>query len=123
MRLRIAPGVSFALLALATGRVINNAATSAELLPQLSARFLDASPGPGVVTTAGLKFNINDYASEAVWNQYVAKGDQFMCKMQANDKGAVWLMQDTRTPPSAASQYTGDLTSKHSCVPIHARHY
>jgi hypothetical protein len=73
---------------------------------------MPAGNGPGADSPpelAGLDFDINDYATDAVWNQYVAKGDHLQCVMGATDVGAGFLIQDTRKPPSAASPWTGDL--------------
>jgi hypothetical protein len=49
-------------------------------------------------------------ATDAVWNTYVQKGQRLKCLMEAPDQGAGWLLKDTRTPPSAASKWSGDLT-------------
>jgi hypothetical protein len=59
--------------------------------------------------TAGLPFNIDDYASNEVWTKYVDKGDHFNCIMHAADFGAGFLIEDKRQPPSAASPWFGDL--------------
>jgi hypothetical protein len=58
---------------------------------------------------AGLDFDIKNFATDAVWKQYVAKGEHLACAMTATDAGAGFLIQDSRTPPSAASPWTGDL--------------
>jgi hypothetical protein len=58
---------------------------------------------------AGLDFDIGNFATDAVWAQYVAKGDHLECVMDATDAGAGYLIQDTRQPPSAASPWTSDL--------------
>jgi hypothetical protein len=73
---------------------------------------MPAGDGPGADSPpelAGLDFDIKNYATDAVWNQYVAKGDHLQCVMGATDVGAGFLIQDTRKPPSAASPWTGDL--------------
>jgi hypothetical protein len=106
MWLRIASALIFG--ALGAASVINS---GAELLPQLSARLIDAAPLLGPATAAAT-FDPNNLADQATWASYVGKGNDFVCRMEATDKGAGFLMQDTRNPPSAASQYTGDLSSK-----------
>ncbi|KAF1920655.1 hypothetical protein BDU57DRAFT_435627 [Ampelomyces quisqualis] len=47
-------------------------------------------------------------ADDDMWNTYVRKGQRLKCLMQALDKGAGWLLEDTRRPPSAASKWSGD---------------
>ncbi|KAF1837233.1 hypothetical protein BDW02DRAFT_519446, partial [Decorospora gaudefroyi] len=47
-----------------------------------------------------------------MWARYVEKGEHLVCLMQATDAGAGFLTADTRTPPSAASRWTGDLRSE-----------
>lgn len=49
-------------------------------------------------------------ATDATWSTYVQKGQRLKCLMEAPDKGAGWLLKDTRTPPSAASKWSGDIT-------------
>jgi hypothetical protein len=49
-------------------------------------------------------------ANDAMWNKYVSKGQHIKCIMEAPDTGAGWLEQDSRTPPSAASKWSGDLS-------------
>lgn len=49
-------------------------------------------------------------ADDAMWATYVSKGQHLKCIMEAPAKGAEWLEKDTRTRPSAASKWTGDLT-------------
>ena len=78
----------------------------------ISAAGLPAGDTPGAnlpPETAGLDFDIKDFATDAVWKQYVAKGYHLECMMGATDAGAGFLIQDTRNPPSAASMWTGDL--------------
>jgi hypothetical protein len=65
-------------------------------------------PRPGI-DKAGLDFDVNNYATEDMWITYVAKGDHLNCIMEATDASAGFLVQDTRTPPSAASRWSGDL--------------
>jgi hypothetical protein len=113
MWLRIASALIFG--ALGAARVINS---GTELLPQLSARLIDAAPPVLGPVTAGVTFDPNNLADQATRASYVGKGNDFVCRMEATDKGAGFLMQDTRNPPSSASQYTGDLSSKQFCVRI-----
>jgi hypothetical protein len=47
---------------------------------------------------------------DSMWAKYVRKGRHLQCIMEAPDKGAGWLEKDTRTPPSAASKWSGDLS-------------
>jgi hypothetical protein len=86
---------------------------------------LFASGAPGANSPheiAGLDFNIKNFATDAVWNRYVAKGNRLACLMTATDAGAGFLIQDSREPPSAASSWTGDLrrTQKHATGVFHA---
>jgi hypothetical protein len=49
------------------------------------------------------------YADDATWKKYVDKGYHLKCIMEAPDQAAGFLTEDTRSPPSAASRWTGDL--------------
>jgi hypothetical protein len=66
------------------------------------------------VVTAGLDFDINKVADDAMWNQYVSKGNHMNCIMDATDAGAGFLMEDTRKLPSAASLWSGSLKSAYT---------
>lgn len=66
-----------------------------------------------VPEVAGLDFDPKNYADADMWNLYAdVKGEHLVCLMQATDKGAGFLIEDKRTPPSAASPWTGDLKSE-----------
>jgi hypothetical protein len=73
--LRIASALIFG--ALGAARVIDS-----ELLPQLSARLIDAAPllGPA---TAAVNFDPDNLADQATWASYVSKGNDFVCRMEA----------------------------------------
>lgn len=62
--------------------------------------------GDYIVQTAG-DFNPNNLASDGIWDKYQKKGDHYQCLFEANDEGAGRLVEDTRTPPSAASVWKG----------------
>ncbi|KAJ4986345.1 hypothetical protein SVAN01_08162 [Stagonosporopsis vannaccii] len=50
-----------------------------------------------------------DFASEADWTKFTNKGGALMCGLNGDDEKAGQQMGDKRTPPSAASPWTGDL--------------
>jgi hypothetical protein len=60
---------------------------------------------------AGLDFDITRFADDARWNSYMAKGRHLTCIMDATDAVSGFLIEDSRKPPSAASPWTGDLSS------------
>ncbi|KAF2032516.1 hypothetical protein EK21DRAFT_109896 [Setomelanomma holmii] len=62
---------------------------------------------PGQVQTA-----FDGYADDALWKKYVDRGNHLKCVMEARDAGAGALIDDKRKPPSAASQWSGDLTEQ-----------
>ncbi|KAH6644834.1 hypothetical protein C7974DRAFT_420258 [Boeremia exigua] len=51
----------------------------------------------------------DDSASDDDWQKFTHKGGALMCALNGDDEAAGVLMGDTRTPPSAASPWTGDL--------------
>ncbi|KAF1923546.1 uncharacterized protein M421DRAFT_425767 [Didymella exigua CBS 183.55] len=51
----------------------------------------------------------DDYASDADWEKFTKKGSALMCGLNCDDKEAGLQMGDTRTPPSSASPWSGDL--------------
>jgi len=60
---------------------------------------------------AGLDFDIARFADDAKWMSYIVKGQHLNCIMGATDAGAGFLIEDPRKPPSAASPWSGDLSS------------
>ncbi|KAF2856423.1 hypothetical protein T440DRAFT_439477 [Plenodomus tracheiphilus IPT5] len=72
-------------------------------------RRLDGLPNGATPITGLIDFDPSNYASDALWQQYVDKGHHLICLMEATDSGAGHLIEDKRNPPSAASQWTGDL--------------
>ncbi|KAH9865863.1 hypothetical protein J1614_009450 [Plenodomus biglobosus] len=89
------------------GQFVGNpplATASEDLLTRRGLRAPDGAPVLG-----GLDFDPHKYASDAQWKQYVDKGQHLICLMEATDEGAGYLIEDTRTPPSAASLWTGEL--------------
>jgi hypothetical protein len=48
--------------------------------------------------------------------KYVAKGHHLKCVMDATDEGAGFLVEDTRSPPSAASKWSGDLKGSYIVI-------
>lgn len=72
-------------------------------------------PEPGLLlppALGGLDFDPTKYADDVTWAKYVTKGDHLMCLMQATDKGAGFLAEDTRTLPSVASRFHGELRGR-----------
>jgi hypothetical protein len=57
-------------------------------------------------------------AGDKRWTKFIEKGQHLNCLMNAPDQGAGWVLGDTRNPPSAASEWTGDLLGKkiHTCA-------
>jgi hypothetical protein len=70
-----------------------------------------AGIGDYIVQTAA-EYNLNNLASDGIWDKYQKKGDHYQCLFEANDEGAGRLVEDTRTPPSAASTWKGSMYSK-----------
>lgn len=68
--------------------------------------------GPALGARAPDDFNKGVYATKALWDKYLDKGNRLMCLMEATNRGAGWLSQDNRQPPSAASRWTGDLRTE-----------
>jgi hypothetical protein len=54
-------------------------------------------------------FWYDDYASQEDWDKYIHKGGALMFGLAGNDETAGRQMEDPRTPPSARSQFNGDL--------------
>jgi hypothetical protein len=110
----IASGLILAVAALAIGKVVQSDVTPAEFVPQLSSRLLNTSDAATFFRPASgnLDYDPNNYADEATWKKYVAKGGHLVCLMEATDGGAGFLKEDTRRPPSAASPFSGDLARK-----------
>lgn len=50
-----------------------------------------------------------DVSSDADWELYTRKGGALMCGLLGTDQTAGRLLNDKRTPPSAASAWQGDL--------------
>lgn len=64
-----------------------------------------------IVQTAG-EYNPNNLASDGIWDKYQKKGNHYQCLFEANDEDAGRLVEDTRTPPSAASIWKGSMYGK-----------
>jgi hypothetical protein len=56
-----------------------------------------------------IAFFDDDTASAGDWATFTNKGGALVCAMAGTDRTAGILLKDTRTPPSAASVWTGDL--------------
>jgi hypothetical protein len=112
MRLLLTPGVTVALAILAVGRHIDS--------PVLAKTFgIDSSKAPPEFSPPEFApalgwgdFDTSIIANEALWDKYLQKGNHLMCLMEATDRGAGFLSQDTRQPPSAASRWTGDMIAE-----------
>ncbi|KAH6860763.1 hypothetical protein BKA58DRAFT_323113 [Alternaria rosae] len=118
--LRITLASTIALAALAIGRHVDRSVVtkvlgvdSSQASPRFSPPDFDALEfSPALDARAPDDFNKGVYATKALWNKYLDKGNRLMCFMEATDRGAGWLSQDNRQPPSAASRWTGDLRTE-----------
>ena len=54
-------------------------------------------------------FDTDETASEADWIKFSNKGGALMCGLLGTDETAGQQLRDTRSPPSAASEWRGDL--------------
>jgi hypothetical protein len=54
----------------------------------------------------------DDYATQQDWDEYAYKGGALMCGLEGDDETAGGQMKDTRTPPSARTQFNGDLKTE-----------
>ncbi|KAJ4316879.1 hypothetical protein N0V94_005221 [Neodidymelliopsis sp. IMI 364377] len=54
----------------------------------------------------------DEYADDADWKKFTKKGGALMCGMNQDDKYAGEQLSDKRTPPSAASEWKGDLVQE-----------
>jgi hypothetical protein len=54
----------------------------------------------------------DDYASDKDWDKYTHKGGALMCGLEGSDETAGGQMGDKRTPPSARTQFNGDLKTE-----------
>ncbi|KAI4661440.1 uncharacterized protein J4E79_005253 [Alternaria viburni] len=120
MRLRITLASTIALAASAIGRHVDSPVVtkvfgvdSSKVPPRFSPLDFDALQFSPTLDARGPDdFNKGAYATKALWDKYLEKGNRLMCLMEATDRGAGWLSQDTRQPPSAASRWTGDLRAE-----------
>lgn len=85
-------------------------------------RRLDSDSRPTLASRANY-WKPERVADDATWTKFVEKGKHFNCLMEASDKGAGWLLKDTRNPPSAASQWTGDLSGKDTYTRLATSNY
>lgn len=69
---------------------------------------LDAC-NPDVDESCLPRITIAEFASDALWNKHIRKGNSLHCSMCGTDVGAGYQVGDTRTPPSAASRWTGGV--------------
>jgi hypothetical protein len=82
-------------------------------------RFLDVHPQNTTesvrVGTLGSDgdFDPKKVASQALWEYYVRKGAALSCAMKYSDAWAGEWIGDTRTPPSVASVWRGDLRDEY----------
>lgn len=67
---------------------------------------------------AAISFDLKKFANDDLWKLHVEKGAHQLCLMQATDKGAGFLMQDSRNPPSATSPWSSDLRSRINYLPF-----
>ncbi|KAF1844423.1 uncharacterized protein K460DRAFT_250326, partial [Cucurbitaria berberidis CBS 394.84] len=54
------------------------------------------------------RFDDDDLASDQDWSTYTHKGGALLCALKGTDETAGRQLNDKRTPPSAASPWTGD---------------
>jgi len=99
------------LVVVATGRVVDLSSQSANV-SESQIGTSDESNGVPHVNRLQARgyFDPAKFADEAMWKKYLDKGHHLKCIMEAPDQAAGQLEMDTRTPPSAASKWTGDLT-------------
>ncbi|KAL6708410.1 hypothetical protein ACN47E_002673 [Coniothyrium glycines] len=100
--------------AVVTGRALNDSSPyqpshSPGHAPESDDNLRVKIPGISIPTIGGLDFDPKVYASDAIWQRHVEKGNHLICLMQATDKGAGYLTMDNKKPPSAASRWTGDM--------------
>jgi hypothetical protein len=81
---------------------ISNATQIADVGPKFHNRAITFDPKKG--------------ADDAMWTRYIGKGEHSICLMEATDAGASWLESNSRSPPSAASKWTGDLRGSYDCL-------
>ncbi|KAI8936195.1 hypothetical protein NX059_006626 [Plenodomus lindquistii] len=94
------------------GRVVTTSPRESGAPKNAPSRRQLRGPNGAAPITGGLDFGPGAIANDALWKQYVAKGEHLICLMQATDAGAGYLIEDKRSPPSAASRWTGDLKSE-----------
>lgn len=76
------------------------------------------NPGTGADTpsTPGTPLSpdppLAESASDDLWAKHVRKGNDLICGLCATDLGAGLQIGDTRTPPSAASRWAGDVVER-----------
>lgn len=62
---------------------------------------------------AGLDFDPEYHADDEMWRKYVErKGSHLLCLMKATDERAGLLQGNKRNPPSASSEWSGNLKGK-----------
>jgi hypothetical protein len=59
----------------------------------------------GLTTEQVAEWDPNDIAHDNEWRQATEKGSRLNCRLDANDEAAGRLWYDTRTPPSARSEW------------------
>lgn len=94
------------------GRVLANPPATSSAPADLHTRRSIRGTNGTAPELSGIDFNPDVFASDAQWRQYVDKGLQLTCLMEATDQGAGYLLDDSRSPPSAASRWAGDLKSR-----------
>ncbi|KAF2832776.1 hypothetical protein CC86DRAFT_399440 [Ophiobolus disseminans] len=100
--------VAVALVLAAHGRVLGSSSLSANVAESLET--LDIPNGPPERSgKLQARFDPAKFADDAMWKKYVDKGHHLKCIMEAPDRAAGFLQKDTRTPPSAAIAWKGDL--------------
>lgn len=106
MKLPFTVAIAVGLLA---GRVLANPPATSSAPADLHTRRSIRGTNGTAPELSGIDFNPDVFASDAQWRQYVDKGLQLTCLMEATDQGAGYLLDDSRSPPSAASRWAGDL--------------
>jgi len=103
--MRLQPFIVVPTLALAVaGRVVQYRDNDSKQLSGAGRNDTDASP-----FNPATGFFDDDYAEPADWERHTTKGGGMMCGLVISDRAAGAMLHDGRNPPSAASEWQGDL--------------
>jgi len=94
---------------LLSGFAVTYLALAGSVLRNPSDNTVDGNLALSTNTTLLRRFWDDDVSSDADWAKYTSKGGTLMCGLEGTDLTAGHQLWDTRTPPSAASVWNGDL--------------